>query len=86
MRQLTIFEALWYCGFQFYSGLSIALALPIQIVSHVYEPFSHGVVLPFPIVGLTNVAAVSQKVAMCRSYFKWKNTALILTTEIRYCF
>ena len=31
---------------EFYSDLSIAATLPIQIVSHVYEPFSRGVVSP----------------------------------------
>lgn len=32
---------------EFYSDLSIAATLPIQIVSRVYEPFSRGVVSPF---------------------------------------
>lgn len=48
MEELAnICQALWYHGLQFYSDLSIAATLAIQIVFHVYEPFSRGVVLPF---------------------------------------
>lgn len=77
------FRTLWYRGLEFYSDLSIAMALPIQIVSRVYEPFSQGVVLPLPI---------ARPYKHCRGFVencyvpRTKKTALILTTAVYFYF